>query len=278
MTSTTGTTPIDWNIVADAWDDNAEVVEATKEPLTRRMLERLSVQPGDRVVELGAGTGTLALKLAELAGATGHVLATDAADAMVAVIRRRTAGTPGLSVAQADASATGLPAASFDAVAFRMGLMFTPDPTAAMTEIRRVLAPGGRLAVAVWAAPEHNPWLVHVGMAAMLNGVVSGVGPPSGPGEIFSLGDPESLRRAVAGGGFDDVVVEEVDIAFRVAGADEHVAWVGSMAPPIAAALRGASVEQRQALLETVADLDSRFATDEGLVLPGRALLASGRA
>ncbi len=80
-----------------------------------------------------------------------------------------------------------------------------------------MLVPGGRIAVAVWAGPEHNPWMTHFGMAMMMNGLVGG-GPPTGPGGIFSLADPAVLEAVVREGGFDDVAVRDVpdDLALRL--------------------------------------------------------------
>jgi ubiquinone/menaquinone biosynthesis C-methylase UbiE len=86
-----------------------------------------------------------------------------------------------------------LPDASMDIVVFRMGLMLVTEPKRVLEECHRVLRSGGMLGVAVWAAPQHNPWLTSVGMAAMMHGLVSG-GPPTGPGGPFSLADPPCSR------------------------------------------------------------------------------------
>jgi hypothetical protein len=140
----------------------------------------------------------------------------------------------------------------------------------------RVLRPDGRLGALTWAGIEHNPWMTCVGMAAMANGLVSG-GPPVGPGGIFSLGDPAELEALTKGAGFVDVKVKELAVTFRADTVNAHVERVGALAGPLATALQAASPDQLAALRRTAADLAAPFLTDDGLEIPGRALLVSGR-
>jgi hypothetical protein len=162
-----------------------------------------------------------------------------------------------------------------DVVLFRMGLMLLEQPATALTEIRRLLAPRGRAGVMVWAGPEHNPWLMAAGMSAMMHGLVSG-GPPTGPGGVFSLADAALLGDLLTEAGLIDVEVTPVDTPFAFADADEHFAVVSVMAPPLAEALRLASPEDYDAVRRTAAGIVASHAGDDGLVLPGRALVGTG--
>lgn len=274
MTNST-TIAQDWDAVADAWDEHADHIDDRKEAATAALIDRVSVQPGDRVLELAAGPGTLGATWAALVGTTGSALLTDVAPAMVDVARRRNAALNNVSVAVIDASSIDHPDQSFDIVAARMGLMFTLDPGAALAEIHRVLVPGGRFGALTWGALEHNPWLTCIGMAAMLNGL--GSGPPVGPGGIFSLGDPVHLEALVRNAGFDEVRIDEFTITFRAQTIDEHLARASSLAGPLAVILRDASDEQRAAVRRTATELAAPFLTDDGLSIPGRALLVSAR-
>lgn len=269
------TTTFDWSAVAPAWekhanDESRRDAEAAK---TDALLERLDIEPGARVLELGAGAGQLGLRLADLVGPDGSVVLSDVAAGMVDILQRRAAHLPHVSVARIDAADTGLDDNSFDAIVFCMGLMFTLEPPAVMKELRRVLKPGGRVGLETWSAPEHNPWLVSVGMAAMMNGVVSG-GPPTQPGGLFSLGDPDLLRDVVTAGGFDQVDVFPIDIEFRFRNFDTYFDSVSAMAGPLAAALAAAGPEQVDAVRETASQLTQRYLSADGLILPGRALIA----
>ena len=265
-----------WSAVADAWDTNTDYIEQHSVEATTALLDRVAVQLGERVLELAAGPGTLGATWSALVGPAGKVVVSDIAPGMVQVARRRNAALGNVETAVIDAAAIDQPDGSFDAVACRMGLMFTPDPSVALAEVFRVLRPGGRLGALTWAGMEHNPWMTCVGMAAMANGLASG-GPPIGPGGIFSLGDPAGLEVLVKGAGFVEVAVEEFAIIFRADTIDAHVERVSSLAGPLATVLQAASPDRLAALRGTAADLAAPYVTDSGLAIPGRALLVSAR-
>jgi len=272
------TTPAEhWSAVAAAWDDSADYVERQTASATNALVDAAAVRPGDRVLELAAGPGTLGARWSELVGPDGHVVLSDLAPRMVDTARRRNAGRANLEVALLDASSIDRVDASFDVVVCRMGLMFTPEPAVAFGEIRRVLGAGGRMAALTWAGVEHNPWMTCVGMAAMANGLVAG-GPPVGPGGIFSLGDQVQLAALAQGAAFLDVAVEEIRVTFRSESIEAHVERVSSLAGPLAAAFAAATPEQLAAVHATAAQLAADHIGDDGVALPGRALLVSAHA
>lgn len=273
----TGTAASDWSAVATAWDDSVDYVDSHSIEATEALVAGVAVRAGDHVLELAAGPGAFGATWSTLVGPTGRVVVSDIAPGMVEVARRRNAGLANVEVMVLDLSSIDLPAESFDVVACRMGLMFTLDPGAALAEIRRVLRPGGRLGALTWAGMEHNPWMTCVGMAAMMNGLVAG-GPPVGPGGIFSLGDAAVLEALTKQAGFEDVTVHELPNPFQAESIDAHVERVSSLAGPLAAAFDAATAEQLAAVKRTAADLAAPYTTDEGLTLPGRALLVTARA
>ena len=105
-----------------------------------------SARPGDRVLDLAAGTGDLSRLLAARVGADGHVVATDINHDMLSLGRDRLidAGASGVSVAQVDAACLPFPNGSFDIVTIAFGLRNVTDKVAALHEMTRVLRPGGR--------------------------------------------------------------------------------------------------------------------------------------
>jgi SAM-dependent methyltransferase len=274
-TSASTATDFDWTAVSHGWDLHRDHIETMKEEVTRQLLSGVRLQPGERVLELAAGTGELSLKLASVVGPTGHVIATDAAAGMVELLRAALAGTGNAEVAQLDARATGLPDGSVDAVVMRMGLMLVDDPSAVLRECRRVLAPAGRLGVAVWAGPEHNPWMTYLGMAAMMNGLVSG-GPPTGPGGLFSLADAAVLEARVRVAGFRGVTVTEAATTSTFAGPAEYFDTVSDLAGPLSSAIAAAPEATQAAVRRSATDLARAHVTDAGLVLAGRALVCTG--
>jgi hypothetical protein len=103
---------------------------------------------------------------------------------------------------------------------------------------------------------------------------VSG-GPPTGPGGPFSLSDPEVLRGLVAAAGFSDVDVAPVDTPSRFADDAEHFETVSSLAGPLGVALATASADSLAAVRETTAEIVRQYKSEEGLILPGRALVCT---
>lgn len=276
MTSTT-TPARDWSAVATAWEDNAEYVESHTIGATTALIAAADIQPGDHLLELAAGPGTLGARFSELVGPSGRVVVSDFAPEMVNAARRRNAQLENVQIAVLDAASIERPDSSFDVVVCRMGLMFAPDPASAFGEIHRVLRPAGRFAALTWAGIEHNPWMTCVGMAAMTSGLVAG-GPPVGPGAIFSLGDPAGLAALAKNAGFVDVITEELPMTFRADTIDTHVQRVSSLAGPLAAAFARATPTQLASVRQTAAQLAGDHINNDGVALPGRALLVAGRA
>jgi ubiquinone/menaquinone biosynthesis C-methylase UbiE len=122
------------------------------------LLARISLRPGERVLDVACGTGVVARGAAEQVRASGSVAAIDLSSAMLEVARRLDP-PPGAPIIWQEASALELPyeEASFDVVLCQLGLQFVPDPGAALREMRRVLVAGGRLGLSVYSAIEQTP-------------------------------------------------------------------------------------------------------------------------
>lgn len=264
-----------WDRVAPGWDRYRRHVADQKAPVTERLLAVVEPRPGDSVLELGAGPGDLALELSDLVGPDGTVVATDVSSAMVALAARALTGRPGTRAQLADAADLGDIGDGYDAVVCRMGLMFLTEPAAGLAEAHRVLRADGRLGIAVWAGPEHNPWLTTVGMASM--GLGLPVALPFGPGGPFSLGDPGALEQMLREVGFRDVRIDAVDFQFHFDDAEMHVRTNGALAPNLAEAFAAATPDQLEALVGAVADADTAYEVDGELRVPARALVAGGR-
>jgi SAM-dependent methyltransferase len=269
-------TCVDWTAVAPGWDRHRAGIELMKTELTASLRRGLGDLRGARVLELGAGTGELAALLADDVGPGGSLVATDVAEGMVELVRARLAGVAQAEAAVVDAARIPYPDSSFDAVVFRMGLMLLPEPEPALQEMRRVLRPGGRLAVAVWGSPQDNPWLTALGMAAMMHGLVQG-GPPIGPGGPFSLADPDDLEKRVRNAGFGDVTVTLVSSTRHFASIDEHFDMVRTLAPPLAAALAAAPADRAADVRRTFDGLVAQYLDDDGLHVPVRAVSCLAR-
>jgi SAM-dependent methyltransferase len=128
-------------------------------------------------------------------------------------VARRRAGDRGITNVEfrvMDAEHLDPGTASVDGVLCRFGYMLMADPAAALAETHRVLRPGGRLALAVWAAPERNPFFTVI--AAALAAHVTR--PPDGVPNPFSMASPDRTRSLLQAAGFDAVTVDEIPLAF----------------------------------------------------------------
>ena len=113
------------------------------------LLRAAHIAPGMRVLDIATGTGLSAEAALAAVGHTGHVTAADVSPAMAEKARERLGKVPNASVSVEDGQALSLADCSFDAVLCNLGPMFFPDPVPGLSEFRRVLRPGGRVAVSV---------------------------------------------------------------------------------------------------------------------------------
>jgi SAM-dependent methyltransferase len=244
-------------------------------PVSLWMIEHLALQPGQRVLELAAGPGDTGFMAAELIAPGGTLISSDASDAMVEVARARaqSLGIANVEFKQLELEWIDLPTASVDAVLCRWGVMLIVDPAAALHEIRRVLRPGGRAALAVWGSPEDNPWatiptrvLVELGHAEAPD--------PNAPG-MFALAAEGKLLELLEQAGFIDVLVDSVALARSAPGVREYVDLTLDMSVPFAQVYeRLSEPEQAEVEREIAARLQPYAAPDGSLRLPGRSLVA----
>lgn len=210
-----------WGHVAAGWEERREWLMGNTAPVNSRLVERLDPQPGQTILEVGAGTGDLGLEVAERLAQGGRVISTDFAPEMVEVARRQSKARDLTNVEHRvlDAEAMDLADDAVDGVVCRWAYMLMADPATALRETRRVLRPGGRLAFAVWRTAERNPWQAVPGMTLVQRGHM----PPPVPGApgIFALGEPGRIRELVTGAGFAEPELEELAFEYRYADSDD---------------------------------------------------------
>ncbi|MGZ4173838.1 MAG: class I SAM-dependent methyltransferase, partial [Solirubrobacteraceae bacterium] len=226
-----------------------------------------------------AGPGDTGFLAAELIEPGGVLISSDAAEAMLEVARVRAAalGVENVEFKRLELEWIDLPTASVDALLCRWGLMFALDPAAALSEFRRVLRPGGRLALAAWEAAEHNPWATLPTRALMQHGWVEPPD-PAAPGP-FALSAPGQLRELIESAGFTEVVVATVEIARTGLSVEQYVAQTLDLSGPFADVHGRLSEAERDELRETIAGLAAPFTDGQGVIdLPGRTFVAAASA
>lgn len=252
-----------WNgAVGQRWARSQGVLDAVFAPLTEALLAAADLRPGDGVLDVGCGSGATALSAAEAVGAAGRVVAADLSEPLLAVARARpvAAGAAPIDWIVADAETQAFAGPPFARAISRFGVMFFSDSRAAFANLRRALAPHGRLTFLCWQAMADNPW-VTVPRAAVLP-LVPDASPPdfAGPGP-FRFADADALRRMLAEAGFGAVSVAPVvrDLVLGRAAdgsaraAAEAAAAVAVELGPVSRLLRDAEPPLRRAALAAVA-------------------------
>jgi ubiquinone/menaquinone biosynthesis C-methylase UbiE len=258
-----------WDTAAAGWESERERVRAMSRPLTDWLLANLDLRPGVTVLEVAAGPGDTGLQVAAALDGAGTVILTDRSPAMVDVARRAavSAGLENVEVRVLDAESMDLADAIADRVVCRFGYMLLADPAAALRETRRVLRPGGRLALAVWGTAAENEW------ATTLWDVLERLTDlprtkPGGPG-MFALGDREALGRLVTDAGFEVRAVEPITVEWVYRTFDDYWRVQTSLNGGLARLVPALSAAEVDALTSAVRAAVERFRVGEGYRLTG---------
>ncbi len=268
-----------WEHAARGWGEHRSVFQAAARPVSGWLVDAIEPQPGHRVLELAAGPGDTGLLAAELIAPGGTLISTDAAQAMVDLARARAAelGIDNAEFRTMDAEWIDLPTASVDAVIARWGYMLLADPATALRETRRVLRPGGRVALAAWTDPRDNPWA----SVAQEELAATGVMPPSDPGEphMFAFRDPATINGLLEDAGFTDIVVEQLDLAWRYEDLDAWWDVQIDISPGLMRGVAALTPAQRDDLRDAIDARLAQYVAEDGSVkLPGRTHVAAASA
>ncbi|HSS03197.1 MAG TPA: methyltransferase domain-containing protein [Kofleriaceae bacterium] len=256
-----------WNGVQGAtWVAMQERLDNQLLPLGRAVQRALAPRAGERILDIGCGSGQTALDLADAVGPDGRVLGVDISEPLLAIARRRAAaaGVDRAEFVTADAQTHAF-APGHDAVYSRFGVMFFADPVAAFTNLARALRPGGRLAFVCWRRPDENPLM----MAPLAAAVAAGLpppepGPPDAPGP-FAFADRERVTGILSAAGFTDIALAAHDEA--IGGNDLEAALdLTFHVGPLGRMLRN-HPEQRAAVTESVRAVLARHVVAGGVVL-----------
>jgi SAM-dependent methyltransferase len=271
-----------WNSAAtQAWADQHEPIDRLFAGLTQVALGLAALKPGERVIDIGCGSGTTVLELAARVGSGGHVLGADISKQSVERARERiaAAGMRQAEVALADVSTHAFAPNNFDLAFSRFGVMFFADPIATFANLRKAIKPSGGLAMAVFRTAQENGW-VTAPMAAIRHLLPPLTPPgPEEPGQ-FSWADPARVHRILEAAGFREVSLTPHDPAMLLAGpggAAEATTFAMLVGPVVRATLN-ASAQQREAVR---ASLEAFFQSQDGpqgIVLPGAIWVVLARA
>lgn len=195
----------------EEWARNAPRYERSGDRHRPHLLNGDVLRDGDRVLDVGCGTGRSTIDAARLVGG-GRVLGVDLSGPMLAYARERAAreGVTNVDFLQADAQVHRFEPGAHDVVISETGCMFFGDPLAAFANIATALRPGGSMALLVWRELARNEWLTAIRGAIALGRQLPEP-PPDAPGHPFSMADPDRVRSILTGAGFDSVELDAVE-------------------------------------------------------------------
>ena len=258
-----------WDLAAGDYEAlwQAQLADARE-----RLLACAGLAPGDDVLDVACGTGLVAFAAARTVGRAGHVIGVDLSERMVEAARQRSRerNVPNTTFLRMDAGQLALPDASFDAALCALGLMYVPEPAAALAEMRRVLRPGGRVALAVWGERGRCGW------ASVFQIVDDEVASDVCP-LFFQLGQGDALARACAGAGFTVTGQDRFPTTLAYASADEacDAAFVGG---PAALAWSRFDVPTRERARRRYTESIAPWRTARGYRVPGEFVVVSATA
>lgn len=246
------------------WVRNQERMDRTLNPFSEHVMSVAGVRTGDKILDVGCGTGATSLRLADQGAVVTGV---DVSEPML----RHAASRPEASKAtfiKADASAHDFGDAEFDLVFSRFGVMFFADPDKAFANLGRMTRSGGRLAFACWRPLSENPWMLKPVIVAKDFIELPPRPEPEDPGP-FSFSNPERVTRILSAGGFADIVIEPFDHDMYMGDTIEDAVVTAMEVGPIGGAAENADPSTVSNLKVALADMLGNHMTDQGVRLPG---------
>jgi ubiquinone/menaquinone biosynthesis C-methylase UbiE len=238
------------------WDKAAGSYErfwqAQLAPAQDRLIDMAALRPGERVLDVACGTGLVTFRAATLVGPSGGVVATDISDAMVATIREEAARRQlaQVTASRNDAEALDVPDGSFDVALCALGLMYVPDPVAALREMRRALRPGGRAVAAVWGARDRCGW---ADIFPIVDARVQSEVCPM----FFQLGTADRLAQVMAEAGFSGIEPARLSSVLRYESAADACGAAFEGGPVALAYSRFDAATREAAHAEYLASIDA---------------------
>ncbi|MDH3667569.1 MAG: class I SAM-dependent methyltransferase [Paracoccaceae bacterium] len=263
------------------WSRRAEALDRQLAPAGEAGMRVLAPQPGERILDLGCGSGATTETLSKAVAPGGQITGADISADQIAVARARP-GNAGADFIVGDAQTHPFEDAAFDALFSRFGCMFFGDPVAAFSNLRRALKPGARAVLLAWRALAMNPWAaVPAGVGAEILGPVDP--PPPGTPGPFAWAEPEIFAPIFEGAGFQGTIWSEAPITLQIGDGEDPdpVARALNMLMrigPLARRLKEQPQDIRDRVREALAPRLAPFVSEDWVRMPGVIWIIESRA
>jgi SAM-dependent methyltransferase len=237
------------------WASRQQAQDILLAPVAEILIDRARPQSGERIIDVGCGSGATAIAFAQRVGRSGHVLGVDVSGPMLEQARSSAPKDAPVEFVQADATVYPFVAESIDLVASRFGVMFFADPAVSFANLRKALRRSGRLAFACWREPHDNPWMMTALQAVYRHVPKLPQQGPEDPGP-YSFASEARVTRILGEAGFVGLAMERCDLSLDIAigqGLDAAVTSALGIGPA-SRALEGAPADVRAAATRSVRD------------------------
>lgn len=251
------------------WADRQAAQDILLKPVLDVLIDRAQVKPGERIIDVGCGSGATSIAFAQRVGPSGRVLGIDVSAPMLARARASAAKDSPIDFVLADATVHPFEPAGFDLLASRFGVMFFADPALSFANMRKALRPSGRLAFACWREPRENPFFMTPLQAAYKHVPKLPQMGPEDPGP-FAFASEARVRRILTDAGFTDIGLEACPLSLDAAiGRGLDAAVQGSLdIGPVSRALDGQPEETRSAVAQSIREALTPFVKGDAVLLP----------
>ena len=246
-------------------------------PLTEMILREALVEPNMRVLDIASGTGEPAISIATLLNGTGEVVATDISNEPLKIAegRAQQRGLKNIRFQFADVHQLPFEDEQFDRVTSRLGLMFFADLGKALSEIRRVLKPGGRFTAVAWGPMEQPYFDATIGTVLKLCPELQL--PQSGK-NMFKFGDEGTLTRALKEVGFSEAHDEIRTVDWNWQGTPEEVwDYFQAVTVPFAPLLKAVSSNKQEIVSNAVLREIAKYVEGSQIAFRGQFILATAK-
>ena len=268
-----------WNGPAgQRWSDRQAAQDVLLAPVLQLLIDRAGAKPGERVLDVGCGSGASSIAFAEQVAPAGFVLGVDISTPMLTIARQRARKDLPVDFVLADATVYPFDPESFDLLVSRFGVMFFAEPAVSFAHMREALRRDGRLAFTCWREPRDNPW-----MMAPLQAVYKHVPklPQQGPEDPgpFAFASEERVKRILSEAGFKSIAMERCDLLLDIAigqGIDAAVRSALEIGPS-SRALEGHPAEVRDAAKASVRETLMPHLRGKSVALAGSTWIDTAR-
>ena len=267
----------EWTTAAPGWRKWDHLLSEGFREASEKLLDAAGLSPGMHVLDLASGSGEPALSAARRVAPDGRVLATDLVPEMLSIAeeKARRAGITNFEARPCDAEALPFEDGSFDAVTCRFGIMFFPQPKAALDNVRRVLRPGGRAAFVAWGTVAANPYF-NIPLGHLAKYASFPEPDPERPNP-FKYAAPGVMESRLKEGGFRLVREERLNVTIQQSlSPDRYLEAFSDIAAPFRPLVEGLPPADRSRLADELAQTLHQYWDGTFLRLPAEIVLGVG--